>query len=141
MPPYPLMDVKIQKYHSEPKFDGVYSKNSLPKIKDLACNINLDECTSVGTYSVALCVNGDNVTYFDSFKVEYIPKEIEKFIGNKNFKTNIYRIQVNGSVICGYFSIRFIDSMLKVKILLDYTNLFSPNKYEKNDEIILKCFH
>ena len=42
--------------------------------------------------------------------------------------------------MCGYFCIEFIDFMLKVKILLEYTNLFSPNDYEKNDKIILKYF-
>ena len=53
-------------------------------------------------------MNGDNVTYFDSFGVEYIPKEIKKFISNKNIKTNIYRIKANDSIMCGYFSIGFI---------------------------------
>ena len=42
--------------------------------------------------------------------------------------------------MCGYFSIRFIDFMLKGKSLLHYTNLFSPNKYEKNDKTTLKHF-
>ena len=83
-------------------------------------------------------VNGDSVTCFDSFEVEYIPKEIKKFIGNKNIVTYIYRIQANDSIICGF--IGFIDFMLKGKILLDYTNLFPPNDYEKNDKIILKYF-
>ena len=82
----------------------------------------------------------ENVTYFDSFGVEHVPKEIRKFIGNKNIITNIYRIQAFDSTMCGYFSIRFIDFMLKGKSLLDYTNLFSTNEYEKNDIIILKCF-
>ena len=71
---------------------------------------------------------------------EHVPKEIKKFIGNKNFVTNIYRTQANDSIICEYFCIRFIDFMLKGKILLEYTNLFSPNDYENNDKIILKYF-
>ena len=75
--------------------------------------------------------------YFDSFGVERTPKEIKKFIGNKHIKTNIYRIHAYDSVKCGYFCVGFIDFMLKRKILIDYTNLFSPNDYEKNDEIIL----
>ena len=54
--------------------------------------------------------------------------------------TNIYRIQAYDSIMCGYFCIGFIDFMLKGKSLLDYTNLFSPNDYEKNDKIILKYF-
>ena len=39
-----------------------------------------------------------------------------------------------------YFCTGFIDFMLKGKSLLDYTNLFSPNDYEKHDKIILKYF-
>ena len=38
------------------------------------------------------------------------------------------------------FSAVFIDSLIKGRNLLDYTNLFSPNDYEKNDKIILKYF-
>ena len=60
-------------------------------------------------------------------------------IGNKNITTNIYRIQVN-DVMFGYFCIEFIKFMLEGKGLLDYTNLFSPKKYEKNDKIIMKYF-
>ena len=85
-------------------------------------------------------MNGNNVIYFDSFGVEHIPKEIKKFQGNKDIITNIYRTQAYNSIMCGYFRIRFIDFMLKGKRLLDYTNLFSPNEYEKHDRIILKYF-
>ena len=85
-------------------------------------------------------VNDNNVTYFDSFEVEHIPKEIRKFIGNKNILRNIYRIQTYDSIICGYFCIGIIDFMLEGKRLLEYTNLFPPNDYEKNDKIILKYF-
>ena len=81
-----------------------------------------------------------NVTYFDSFGVEYIPKEIKKFIGNKNIIANIYRIQAYDSIMCGYFCIGFIDFMLKGKSLPDHTNLFSSNDREKNYQIILKYF-
>ena len=76
-------------------------------------------------------VNDDNVTYFDSFGVEHIAKEIIKIIGNKNVITNIYRIQAYDSIMCGYFCIGFIDFILKGKSLLEYTNLFSSNDYEK----------
>ena len=79
------------------------------------------------------------MTYVDSFGVEHIPIEILKTIGNKNIM-NIYRIQVYDMIMCGYFSIEFIDFMIKFKRLLDYTNLFSPIDYEKNDKIILKYF-
>ena len=72
--------------------------------------------------------------------VEHIPKEIKKFIGNKNIITNIYRIQAYSSIMCGYFCIGFVDFILKDKSLLEYKNLFSPNKYKKNEKIILKYF-
>ena len=78
--------------------------------------------------------------YFDSFGVEHIPKEIKEFIANKNIKANIYRIQANNSVMCGYFCIGFIDFMLAGKTLTDYTNLFSPYDFNKNDQIILSYF-
>ena len=82
----------------------------------------------------------NNVTYFDSFGVEHIPKEIKKFIGNKNIKSNIFRIQAYDSIMCGYFYIGFIDFMLAGKTLTDFTNLFSPNNFKKNDDIILNYF-
>ena len=86
-------------------------------------------------------MNGNNIIYFDSFRVENIPEEIKKFIENKNIITNIYRrIQACDSIMCGYFCIGFMDFILKGKSLLDYTNLFSPNDYKKNDKIILKYF-
>ena len=84
--------------------------------------------------------NDNNVTYFNSFGVELIPKEIKKFISDKNIITNIYRIQAYDSIMCEHFCIEFIDFMLKGKSLLEYTNIFSPNDYEKNDKIILKYF-
>ena len=139
MPLHPLTE--IQKYYqNESKFNGVYSRNSSPKIKDGAYVINLDEFKSIGTHWIALHVNGNNIICFDSFGVEHIPKEIKKFIGNKNIISNIYRIQANDSIMCAYFCIGFIGFMFKGKSLLDYTNLFSPNDYEKIDKIILKYF-
>ena len=85
-------------------------------------------------------VHNNNVTYFDSFGVEHIPKEIRTFINNKNIKTNIFRIQAYDSIMCGYFCIGFIDFMLAGKKLTDYTNLFSPHDFKKNDDIILSYF-
>ena len=85
-------------------------------------------------------VNNNNVNYFDSSGVELIPKEIKKFIGNKDVVTNIYRLQTYDSIMREYFRIGFIDFILKGKSLLEYTNLFSPNDYEKNDKITFKNF-
>ena len=141
MPPHSLTNFEIQKfYENEPKFNGVYSRNNSPKIKDGVYIIDLDEYKSIWTHWIALYVNDNNVTYFDSFGIEHIPKEIREFIGNKNIVTNIYRIQAYDSIMCGYFQIGFIDFMLKGKSLLKYTNLFSLNDYAKNNKIILKYF-
>ena len=82
----------------------------------------------------------NNIVYFDSFGVEYIAKEIEKLIENKDIITNIYGTKAFDSIMCGYFCIGFVDFMLKDKSLLDYTNLFYPNDYEKNNKIIIKYF-
>ena len=141
MPPHPLTNFEIQKYYeNEPRYNGVYSRDNLPKIKDGAYVINLDEYSHIGTHWVALWVNDNNVTYFDSFRVEHIPKEIKKLIANKNIKPNIFRIQAYDSIMCGYFCIRFINYMRKGKTLTEYTNLFSPNNFKKNDDMILNYF-
>ena len=92
MPPRPLTNFEIQKYQNEPRFNGVYSRDNLRRIKDVAHAINLDEYSDIGTHWVAFYVGrvspkdvgrtfpqdvqNDNGTYFDSFGVEHIPKEI-----------------------------------------------------------------
>ena len=76
-------------------------------------------------------VQNNDVTYFDSFGVDHTPKEIKSFIGNKNIKANIFRIQAHDSIMCGYFCTGFIDFMLARKILTDFTNIFSPNAFKK----------
>ena len=140
-PPHLLTNFEIQKYYqNEPKFNGVYSRDNLRKIKDGAYVINFDEYSNIGTHWVALYLQKNNITYFDSFGVEDIPKEIKSFIKNKNIKTNIFRIQAYDSIMCGYFSIRFVDFMLAGKTLTEFKNLFSPNNFKKNDYIILNYF-
>ena len=62
------------------------------------------------------------------------------FIGNKNIKTNIFRIQAYDSIMCAYFCIRFINYMLNGKTSTEYTNLSSPNNFKKNDDLILNYF-
>ena len=85
-------------------------------------------------------IKKNEIVYFDSLGVEHIPEEIKEFIGNENIKTNIFRIQENNSIMCGYFCIGFIDFMLAGKKLTDYTNLFCPYDFKKNDSIILSYF-
>ena len=58
------------------------------------------------------------IVYFDSFEAEHFRKETEKFIGSKNIKANIFRIQSNNSIMCGYFYTGFIDFMFAGKILI-----------------------
>ena len=77
--------------------------------------------------------NNDDVTYFDSFGVEHIPKENKAFINNKNLTTNIFRIQAYDSIVCGYFCVGFIDFMLAGKRFTDSTNLFSRYDFKKNE--------
>ena len=73
--------------------------------------------------------------------MEHIPKENKAFINNKNIITNIFRIQARDSIMCGYCCIGFIDFILTGKTLFDYTNLFSPHNFKKNDDIILSYFY
>ena len=138
---HPLTNFEIQKYYqNEPRFNGVYSRDNLPKIKDGAYVINLDEYSDIGTHWIALYVLNNDVTYFDSFRVEHTPKEIKVFIKNKNIKTNIFRIQAYDSIVCRYFCVGFINFRLVEKTLTDFTNLFSPNNFKKYDDIILNYF-
>ena len=155
LPPHPLTNFEIQEYYqNEPRFNGVFSSDNLPnsikKKKNGSSVINLDEYHNIGTHWEALYVqstsvydtyvNNKIVTYFDSFGVEHIPKEIMNFISRKKIIINIYRIQAYDSIMCGYFCIGFINFMFNGKSLTDYTNLFSPNDFNKNDNIILKYF-
>ena len=137
-----MTNFEIQAYYqNESRFIGVYSRDNLPdKIKDGAYVINLDEYYDIGTHWITLYVNNKTVTYFDSFGIEHIPKEVKKFIGKRNIISNIHRIQNYDSIMCGYFCIGFIDYMFKGKSLTDYNNLFSPNNFKKNDNIILNYF-
>ena len=120
----------MQKYYKNgPRCNGVYSRGNLPKIKDGAYVINLDEYSDIGTHWVALYLqnNNNNIISFDSFSVEHIPKEIRAFIdnnnnnynncnNNNNIITHIFRIQAYDSIMCGYFCIGFIDFMLARKL-------------------------
>ena len=70
MPPYPLTKFDIQKYYeNKPKFDCVYSRSNLPKIRDRVYVINLGKCKSIGTHWIVMYENGENVTYFENLKI------------------------------------------------------------------------
>ena len=71
---HPVTNFKIQKsYQNEPRFNDVYSRDSMPKIKDGTYVINLDDYSDIRTYWTALYARNNNVTYFNSFGVEHIP--------------------------------------------------------------------
>ena len=142
---------KCEYYSNEPRFNGVYSRDNLPKItKKGAYVINLDEYENTGSHWIALFIKTNEFIYFDSFGIEHIPKEINKFIrskelgsavGNKKIKANIFRIQAYDSIMCGYFWIEFINYMLKGKTLLDYTNDHVIKRIFKNEQYyrIITC--
>ena len=142
MPFHPLTNIEINEYYKkEPKFNGVYSRNELSKIiKKGAYVINLDEYANIGIHWIDLFIKPKYTVCFDSFSVEHTPKEIKKFMGNKDIKANIFSLQAYGSIMCGYFCIESINCMFKGKTLLEYTNLFSPNDFKKNDQIIKSIF-
>ena len=103
MTPYPSTKFEIQKYYqNEHRFNGVYLRDNLPKITDGVYKVNLDEHESIGTHWITLYVNDDKLTYFNSFGVEYLPKQMKKFIGNKNIIANICRIQAYDSILLGF---------------------------------------
>ena len=124
--PHPLTNFEIQEYYqNEPRFNGVFSRDNLPNtIKNGAYVINLGEYRDIGTHWVALYVNNKIVTYFDSFGVEHIPKEIIKFIGNeqssstkprnKKIITNIFRIQAYDSKCVAIFVLDLLTLCLMV---------------------------
>ena len=105
LPSHSLTNIEIQEYYqNDPRLNEVFSRDNLPNNKkNGAYVINLDEYHDIGTHWAALYVNKKTITYFDSFGVEHIPREIMKFIACKKIITNIYRIQAYDSIMCGYF--------------------------------------
>ena len=126
MLPHLLTNFEKQKYYeNEPRFNGAYSRDNLAEIKDGAYIINLYEYSGIGTHWVALYVRNNDVTYFDSFGVEHIPKEIKAFIDRfLSITTNIFRMQAYDSIMCGYYCIGFIDFILAGKTLTEFTKFF-----------------
>ena len=82
------------------------------------------------THQIALHVNNNDAFIFDSFRFKYIPQEIRNLIGNNKIIKNIFRIQPNDSIRCGYFCIGFINFMYKGKLLTDFRHSFLPNSLD-----------
>ena len=89
---------------------------------------------------ISLLNDKNTAVSFDSFGIEYIPLEVLNKIKDKSVTHNIFRIQDNDSIMCGFYCMAFIKYMFAGKNLLDYTNLFSSNDYIKNDELIYNYF-
>ena len=100
--------------------------------------INIDDKKNKGTHWISLLINRNTALYFDSFGTAYVPEEVLIKIRYKSITQNIFRIQDNDSIMCGFYCIAFREYMLAGKTLLDYTNLLSPNDYKKNDKRIYK---
>ena len=115
MPPHSLTNFEISEYYkNQPRFNGVYSRDNLPKtIKKGTYVINLDEYADVGTHWIVLYVKTNGVIYFDSFGVEHVPEEIKKFVRNKNIIANIFRLQAYDSIT---FALNSLTICLMVKV-------------------------
>ena len=130
---YPLKKIEIERYYeNEPRFIGVYSRDNLPKaIKNGAYKINLDEYADVGMHWIIVYIKNNGVICFDSFGVEHVSKEVVHFIGQKDIKTNIFRIQADNSIICGYCCIAFIDFMFAGGSVFGFASLLAPYYFKK----------
>ena len=122
------------------RFNGVFATNNLPTIKDGAYVINLDDKNSKGTQWVSLFIDRNTAAYFDSFGIEYISQEVFNKIRVKSITHNIFGIQDDESITCGFYCVAFIKYMLAGKALLDCANLFTPIDYKKNGKITYKHF-
>ena len=77
--PHPLTNFETQKdYQNEPKFNGVYSRNNLPKIKDGTYVINLDGYKSIGTHWIVLYTNDNNITYLIALELNVFQNKLKK---------------------------------------------------------------
>ena len=97
---------------------------------------NADVCTPW----IALFCKRIETVCFNNFAVEHVREKVKTFIGNKKIKANTFRVQANNLIVCGYFSIEFIDFMLAGKKMTNFMNVFSPHDFGKNDHIILSYF-
>ena len=130
--PHPLTNFEIQKYYkSEPRFNGVFSRNDLAKkIKDGTYIINLDEFADVGTHWIALFCIKMKLFISIVLVLNIFLNKLKNLSEIKKIKANIFRLQENNSVMYGYFCIGFIDFMVAGKKLTDYKNLFSPYNFK-----------
>ena len=132
MLPHPLKNFEIQNYYqNESRFNGVFSRDDLPKKKGWSlCNKSWWICT-YRTHWIDLFCKRSKIVYFFSFGVEHVHEELKEFIGNKIIIANVFRVQANNLIMRGYFCIGFIDFVFAGKKLTDFTSLFSPYDFKK----------
>ena len=136
-----LSKIEIAYYFKyKPRFNDVFSRNNLPRIKDEPYVKSLNDKNCTGTHWVSLFIHKKVAIYFDSFGTEYIPQELLNKIKDTSITHNTFRMQDNESIMCGFYFIAFAEYMLARKTFLDHTNLFSPNDYKKKDKIAHKYF-
>ena len=107
-------------------------------MNDGAYVLNLNDKNSKGTHWFSLFADRSTAVYFDSFGIEYIPQEVLNKIKDKSITHNIFSIQGNESIMCGFYCITFIEYMLAGKTLLNCTYL--SNNGKKNDKATYKYF-
>lgn len=117
----------LKHFNCKPRFNGVYARDNLPRVKDGAHVINLYDKQSKGKHWLSLFFAQKIVEYFDSFVTEYNLKEVLSKIKNRSITHDIFRIQFDDSFIYGSYCIVFMECMIARKTLLDHINLFSPS--------------
>ena len=128
-----LNNIEITNYFKyEPRFNSIFSRNNLPRINDGAYVIHLDDKNSKGTYWVSVFIDRNKTVYFHSFGIGLFPQEISDKIRDESITHNIFRIQDNESIMCGFYCITYRRYASRKKTLLDYTNLFSWNDCKEN---------
>ena len=137
MSPHPLANYEIQKYYqNEPRFNGVYSGDNLPKIRDGAYVINLDEYSDIGTHRIAFTYKIMMLLILIVLEYNIFQKKLKHLVVIETF---IFRKEAHDIIMCRHFCILFNNFMLAGKTLTDFTNLFSPDNFKKKD-IILNYF-
>ena len=129
MSPHPLANYEIQKYYqNEPRFNGVYSGDNLPKIRDGAYVINLDEYSDIGTYRIAFTYKIMMLLILIVLEYNIFQKKLKHLVVIETF---IFRKEAHDIIMCRHFCILFINFMLAGKTLTDFTNVFSPDNLKK----------
>ena len=116
-----LSNTEITKYIKyKIRFNDVFLRNIISRIKDGVCVVNLNDKNGKGRQWVSSFIDVNTAVYLDSFGIEYIPKD-------KSVTRNIFGIQSDDSIKCGFYCIAFRECKLAGKTLLGYIDLFSPD--------------